>query len=125
MYRTILVPLDGSPRAETILPYVEELAHRFDSRVILLQVVELPSVITSPHIVVPASFSDVVLQQTDTANAYLSGIEWKFCQKGISAQKIATVGNVVDVILDTAECENADLVAMASHGRGGVPGLLW
>jgi nucleotide-binding universal stress UspA family protein len=28
MYKTILVPLDGSKRAEAILPHVEELARR-------------------------------------------------------------------------------------------------
>jgi nucleotide-binding universal stress UspA family protein len=41
MYNTILVPLDGSKRAEAILSHVEELArHYSDARVILLQVVE-------------------------------------------------------------------------------------
>ena len=40
MYETILVPLDGSARAEAIIPHVEELAHRHESRVIFLQVIE-------------------------------------------------------------------------------------
>jgi hypothetical protein len=41
MFRRILVPLDGSKRAETILPHVEDLARRYDkSQVVLLQVVE-------------------------------------------------------------------------------------
>jgi len=40
MSERILVPLDGFKRAETILPHVEDLAHRYDkSQVILLQVV--------------------------------------------------------------------------------------
>jgi len=34
MYKKILVPLDGSKRAEVILPNLEEIAHRFDSKVI-------------------------------------------------------------------------------------------
>ena len=38
MYQTILVPLDGSERAERILPYVEELAQKFAAKLILLQV---------------------------------------------------------------------------------------
>ena len=36
MYKEILVPLDGSKRAETILAHVEELAQRFESEVSLL-----------------------------------------------------------------------------------------
>ena len=40
MYNYILVPLDGSERAEAILPHVEELAKRYDAQVILLHVVE-------------------------------------------------------------------------------------
>ena len=40
MYNTILVPLDGSKRAEAILPHVEELVHQHNAKVIFMQVVE-------------------------------------------------------------------------------------
>ena len=40
MYHAILVPLDGSKRAEAILPHLEELARRYEARVIFLQVIE-------------------------------------------------------------------------------------
>lgn len=39
MYSKILVPLDGSKRAEAILPHVRELARRYDAQVIFLRVV--------------------------------------------------------------------------------------
>ena len=39
MYKTILVPLDGSSRAERILAHVENMALHYDSTVVLLQVV--------------------------------------------------------------------------------------
>ena len=38
MYRTILVPLDGSKRAEAILPHVEDLAQRYHAAVVFLHV---------------------------------------------------------------------------------------
>ena len=44
MYKKILVPLDGSKRAERILPYVEKLAHDNDATVIFLTVVSAPRV---------------------------------------------------------------------------------
>ena len=40
MYHTILVPLDGSKRAEAILPHLEELARRYEAKVLFLQVIE-------------------------------------------------------------------------------------
>ena len=45
MYRNILVPLDGSPRAEAILPHAEDLARRYGARVILLHVDEEPALL--------------------------------------------------------------------------------
>ena len=47
MYKTILVPLDGSRRAESILPHVEKLALEFKSKVIFLQV--CPFLITNSN----------------------------------------------------------------------------
>ena len=40
MYKTILAPLDGSKRAEAILPHVEGLAQSNNSKVIFMQVIE-------------------------------------------------------------------------------------
>ena len=39
MYKTILVPLDGSARAEAIVRHVEEMALLYKAKVILLQIV--------------------------------------------------------------------------------------
>lgn len=49
MYKTILVPLDGSPRAETILPHVISLAAHYNARVVLLQVVEPIVAMVTPY----------------------------------------------------------------------------
>ena len=46
MYHKIFVPLDGSKRAEKILPHVEELASRYKAKVIFLQVVEYKTITT-------------------------------------------------------------------------------
>ena len=40
MFKRILVPLDGSVRAERALPVAARLAHASDGTVVLLQVVE-------------------------------------------------------------------------------------
>jgi nucleotide-binding universal stress UspA family protein len=51
------------------------------------------------------------------AESYLAGLEGVLKEKNISAKRIVSFGSVVQSILDTAEREGADLIAMASHGR--------
>ncbi|MEI2652477.1 MAG: universal stress protein [Microthrixaceae bacterium] len=53
MYKTILVPLDGSKRAESILAHAEALAAAFGAKVVLLQVVEPSVSIVTPYDMVP------------------------------------------------------------------------
>ena len=120
MYKTILVPLDGSKRAETILPHVEQLAQHYGATVILLQVVE-PAPRTSG---MEPDYAAVYLQQvqrqgTET-EAYLEALRVEFRAKGIKSKPIVVSGPIVEAILNAAECEGVDLIAMASHGRTGL-----
>ena|SRR3989337_988490 len=122
MYKTILVPLDGSKRAERILPYVEKLALGFDSKVVFLQVVETDFVYTSPY----SYYTDAGLEKAEReklkaeAEACLGGLQGEFCEKGIQARFLVSEGSVVRTIIKVAEREGADLIAMASHGRTGL-----
>ena len=50
---------------------------------------------------------------------YLANIQRVFRENGIDASTYLTHGPVVQEIITTAERENADLIAIASHGRGG------
>lgn len=119
MYHVILVPLDGSKRAEAILPHVEEMARRYDARVVFLGVVE-------PVVVADAGWTDLQLsqqiydEQISQTEAYLAGLKGEFREKGIRAQTRLGHGGAVDAIIVAAEAETADLVAMASHGRTGL-----
>jgi nucleotide-binding universal stress UspA family protein len=120
MYNYILVPLDGSKRAEAILPHVEDLAKRYDAQVILLRVVEpvpLPVGAERAPVVVD---QNVFEQETDQAMSYLAALQKDFRAKDIDARTSVDYGPVVQAIIRTAECEGADLIAMASHGRSGI-----
>jgi nucleotide-binding universal stress UspA family protein len=119
MYETILVPLDGSKRAEAILPHVEELARRFGAKVIFMQILEDVMVLGYDEVVDISTYQQGRDQRKKEAESYLAGLERVFEEKKISTQKIvSSYGSVVQSILDTAEREGADLIAMASHGRG-------
>ena len=120
MYNYILVPLDGSKRAEAILRHVEELAKRYDAQVILLQVIEAAPLHKEPEGVARALEQQELERYTEQALSYLTVIQEEFCSKDIDARTVIYYGPVVQAIIRAAECECADLIAMASHGRTGM-----
>jgi nucleotide-binding universal stress UspA family protein len=120
MYKKILVPLDGSTRAEAIMSHVEELASCYGATVVLLQIVEPIIVYTSPYDTYPELNIDQAERRTADANAYLSGLAERLAEKGIETVCRNEHGPVVMTILDVAADEDVDLIAMASHGRTGV-----
>jgi len=122
MYGKILVPLDGSKRAERILPHVEELARLYGAEVVFLQVIVWPPVV-SGYVVSPFDEGECrkeSLKQKKDAESYLASWESNLREKGISARTLLGYGPVVEAILDTAKHEGADLIALASHGRSGL-----
>ncbi len=126
MYQSILVPLDGSIRAERILPHVEALALRFKSRVLFLQVLN-PLQVANLSLHVSGIHTDLVAQSLkdfgkryEEVQQYLAGWQGEFREKGIDARKFIEQGPIVETIIMVAKRENADLIAMASHGRSGM-----
>ncbi|MBE9479427.1 MAG: universal stress protein [Chloroflexi bacterium] len=120
MYQVILVPLDMSRRAERILPHVEDLAHRYDAIVIFLYVLESNNEIVGPNGSQVALSEEVVRKRKKEAEIYLASWQGEFREKGIAARTRLEYGPVVATIINVAEREKVDLIAMASHGRGGV-----
>lgn len=122
MYERVLVPMDGSKRAERILPFVEKLASGFDSEVIFLQVIDINLLYTGPY----TYLSEIEFGENETrrmkqeAKTYLETLQEKFEAKGIRARYFISEGSIVNTIINTAEREGANLIAMASHGRTGL-----
>jgi nucleotide-binding universal stress UspA family protein len=121
MYKKILVPLDGSKRAEAILPHVEELAHNFEAQVVFLRVIEPHYVYTNSLGYTTANVEEISHEaETKQAESYLAGLTRKFGRKNIKGKSIVTEGSVSHTIINIAEREKIDLIAMASHGRSGL-----
>jgi nucleotide-binding universal stress UspA family protein len=117
VYQTILVPLDGSKRAEAILPHVEKLALRFGAHVIFVRIEEDVVNVGYDALVDLSAIRGGRDQLKKAAESYLAGLEEGFHGKRIHTQQRVCFGPVVQSILDAAEREDADLVAMASHGQ--------
>jgi len=120
MYKSILTPLDGSKRAESILKHVEELARRFDAKVIFLQVIEPSTFIAGSETAFYVQYKEEVEEKNKQAEIYLTGINGEFREKGIKSKVRVVNGPIVDAIIAAAESENVDLIAIASHGRSGL-----
>jgi len=120
MYQKILVPLDGSKRAEGILPHAESLATSHGATVILLRVVQM--------VIVGDGYKNIQYEESMAASRealreaelYLDEQAGRLRKKGLKVEKITQMGPVVETILDIAEKKNVDLIAMASHGRTGI-----
>jgi len=125
MHMTILVPLDGSERAEAILPHVEQVTRMCGAEVILLHVLEPP-----PYKGTSEQDGMTLHQQQlehleQKAQEYLGSLRDEFREKGIKTRLCIAHGPVVESILSTVSSEEATLVAMASHGRSGLGHMLF
>ena len=119
MYRTILVPLDGSRRAESILGHVEGLARSSRAKIILLTALEHK--IRAGGEGIQSHLDEGELEQRIyKAKSYLADLSEGFKQKDIQAIPQVTYGPAIEVIIRVAEEQNADLIAIASHGRSGL-----
>jgi nucleotide-binding universal stress UspA family protein len=120
MYKTILVPLDGSTRAERILPHVEALAQKFGATLVLLRVVEPIVVGVSPYDMGSMYIAEDIDRQTTEAKEYLASLQNRLAGHQITAKTYVEYGPVVSTTLEIADKENVDLIALASHGRTGL-----
>lgn len=125
VYDKILVPLDGSMRAEAVLRHVEELALGQQSQVVLLRVVDLGAPIGAVETAYVGLRQREMERETREARAYLTPLQGKFRQKGIDAHTLVAYGRTVDAILETAESQDVDLIAIASHGQGGLARVVY
>jgi len=63
MYQTILVPMDGSKRAETILSHVESIVKSNDAKVLFLKVEEEPIMLERDEVIDIAKYHEVLINK--------------------------------------------------------------
>jgi nucleotide-binding universal stress UspA family protein len=109
------------------LPHVEELARHYVAKVIFLQVVEPAPIVVEPEgaYTYMALYQQALEQQKDQAESYLAALQGEFREKGIEARTHIAYGPVVEEIINAADREGADLIAIASHGRSGLPQVFY
>lgn len=113
MLERILVPLDGSKLAESVLIQVRQLLMQKDAEVLLLRVVTLPP---SPE----ADAGEPLDLLWSHAVGYLRTVEDQLAGQGARVRTKVVEGFPANAILETAKSENISLIAMSTHGRTGL-----
>jgi len=121
MYNKILVPLDGSKRAEAVLPHAEDMAIRYGAEIILLRVEELHIMLEWDEVVDLGKCHEKFDTRKKASESYLDQLKTEFRYKGIQADARVVDGPVVKSILTAAEEMDVDIILMASHGLSGLP----
>jgi nucleotide-binding universal stress UspA family protein len=120
--RKILVPLDGSPFAEGVVPFVEEIAGGM-SEVILLKVIESFSIPQSSALYVSdwgKMVKDYIASAESETEQYLTKYESALREKDIKVSSIWLHGSPAQTILKYAMDKSVDLIAISTHGYSGV-----
>jgi nucleotide-binding universal stress UspA family protein len=122
MYKRVVVPLDGSPVAEAILPFILDIAGPLGLEVLLLHVVQWRP---SPATERGHAPMDDLPTLTAKAKSYLAGFAPRLRARGVNAETSVRSGDPVQEILAGAAEAGADLIAMSTHGRTGLGRLLF
>jgi nucleotide-binding universal stress UspA family protein len=123
MFKKILACLDGSKFAEQILPYAAEQAARFDSELVLLCVLSTLDLPIAAGIG-SQEYVKKQIQAEEGIKAYLKGLAEEVSPgRDVRLETLVVDGTVGAHIVSYAEENGIDLIAIATHGQGGVKRL--
>jgi nucleotide-binding universal stress UspA family protein len=121
-YLRMMVPLDGSRRAENVLPMVTLLARFHQSRISIVHVVKTPEMPRQ----MPLARQDVELSEQvvarnrEEAIRYLDQVRLHSPLDGIDVQThLLTSDNAAAALHELADKEGIDMVALSAHGYSG------
>jgi len=127
MYRTILVPLDGSPFGEAALPLAFNLARRAEAILELVHVIPpLATVFSEASLYLESSLEQEIFDfQKARHQEYLTQVTRKLSALGsVVVRTTLLSGDIPSLIRAHADQVHADLVVMTTHGRGPM-GRFW
>ena len=119
---------DGSLVAEAILPQFLRLAHPLGTGMALIRVV-VPSVVksvpTEEAPAAPGNAAPTMERMLDEADSYLRSVAALPVFEGLKVMTTVRTGEPPDEIIASAREVDADVIAMTTHGRTGLKGLLF
>ena len=116
-YQRILVPLDGTQRAETILPAAVTLARAHDARLVLVHLVQQPAI---PRRTLPSredvALADQLMEHNQAeATQYLEQLRSRLSEN--VELRVLVSEHFASTLHEWVEQEEPDLVLLSAHGR--------
>ena len=128
MYKRILVPLDGSDLSERALQPAFDLATQFQAQVILLRVIAMDDTTAAVAGSGP-QFLNLrdMREERDRAESedYLKGILAQCAANEVPVVTRVAFGAAPEMIVQTADQTQAELIVMSTHGRSGLNRFLY
>jgi nucleotide-binding universal stress UspA family protein len=118
--KKILVPLDGSEVAMSILPVVEEFAKTMGASLVLYHSVAPLSAYPGFESAGAAALGEAVEEMQRQAREILARAAQEVKSRGVEATAVVSLGTTVDGVLRAADEIDVDLIAIATHGRSGL-----
>jgi len=127
MFKHLLVTLDGSPRAEAVIPHSIGVARSMGAEITLLRVVEAVGADWSERGALGKSQVDATLGTAfgEQAGDYLGRVALQIRQSGVKVRTLVRQGVPARQIVATAADIEADAIAMATHSRRGINRLMF
>ncbi|MBI2855076.1 MAG: universal stress protein [Chloroflexi bacterium] len=118
MYRTMLVPLDGSKLAEVVFHYASNLAGKLDLDLVLLHVSDPAEAdLTSMHWAYVERAAEMLARQASEVRRKAGRSRVASAVKALAE---VVSGDAAEEIARYAEGHAVDLILMATHGRSGM-----
>jgi len=113
MYRTLLVPLDGSVYGERALPMATALARHLSAQLVLVRA-------ASATVFPGADATEAQVQAVGEATTYLEALASGMADRGLNVEVAVPFGDAAGEILVEIGVHRADLVVISTHGRSGL-----
>ncbi len=120
MFKQILVPLDGSTRAEQALPVATRLARASSGTIVLVRVAKFPVDYGGGYTQAPLITEQVIETELDNVDTYLKKVATSEILAGIPVKTESMFGQPLQDILSVVESRRVDLIVICSHGRTGL-----
>lgn len=121
--RTILVPLDGSERAEAVVPLACDIARAHGARVTLARAVPFVTMLIGSAyepMVAPEYYDEIMEEMRAGAQKYLTAVSHTVSASGVPVETVVKEGDAPLSLLEMLDTNAYDLVIMSTHGRTGV-----
>jgi len=111
MYRKILVALENGPADSRLLPHIAEFAGKLGAGLLLLHVADGWAARNYDQLNLAAS------DEMKEDQEYLEKMAAGLAESGLQVDTLLALGNPPNQIVQAAEANGCDLIALASHGH--------